>query len=91
MESYDNSQVSTFNSIHPPTMDSLFKISYTLTPQAKDIIDSIWPNKPHSLKDLVTIANNDIQRYTTQLLVKALIIHPFIDTFAYSLLRGGFK
>eukprot|EP01104_Vermistella_antarctica_P000169 TRINITY_DN1018_c5_g1_i1.p1 TRINITY_DN1018_c5_g1~~TRINITY_DN1018_c5_g1_i1.p1 ORF type:complete len:372 (+),score=48.41 TRINITY_DN1018_c5_g1_i1:183-1298(+) len=65
MEAFNEAEVTAFEGTkHSPTFDNyLYKISWTLTPDAACIIDSILPGKPHTLLELADVANADLSSW----------------------------
>ncbi|UJR12533.1 hypothetical protein I4U23_016709 [Adineta vaga] len=70
MISYNWNQVSQFNSIPLLPNASLYKLSWTLTPQVSTIVDSILPNKPKSLKQLADIGNSGLDQFADEVFNK---------------------
>jgi hypothetical protein len=72
MISYNTEQVRKFNSLPSLPTDALYKLSWTLTPQASTIWESILPNKPKSLKSLADIGNKGLSGFASDSLKKGL-------------------
>ena len=57
MESYNDQQVDWFSQNIGQLPDQLFKISWTLTPNAETVVEMVLPNKPKTLIELADTAN----------------------------------
>lgn len=62
MIAYNDKQVMLFNDNGTKSY-SLFKISWTLTPQTSTVIDMVLPSHPHSLLELAEIANKQMWKW----------------------------
>jgi len=62
MESYNVAQINSWekHGIYP---GQLYKMSWTLTPNAETIIEMILPDFPHTVIELADIANTDLQNF----------------------------
>jgi hypothetical protein len=72
MISYNREQVRKFNSLPSLPSSALYKLSWTLTPQASTIIDSILPKKPKSLRELADIGNSGLSGFANETLKNGL-------------------
>lgn len=89
METYNNNQVQSWanHGIYP---GNLFKISWTLTPNADTIFESIIPGHPHTLLELADIACSNLEKWFDQQIAPKGYKYPIlgnifiIDDFANS-------
>jgi len=65
MLAYDTQIIQEFNASHSP--NSLYKVSYTLTPNADTILDSLIPGQPTSLEDLAKIGNKQMDPFVHEI------------------------
>lgn len=70
MIAYNTQQVQQFNTLSSLPMNALYKLSWTLTPQASTIVDSVLPDKPRSLKQLADIGNSGLSAFANSTLTK---------------------
>lgn len=70
MIAYNTQQVQQFNTLSSLPTNALYKLSWTLTPQASTIVDSILPNRPKSLKQLADIGNSGLSAFANATLTK---------------------
>jgi hypothetical protein len=70
MTSYNWDQVVKFNSLPSLPTSSLYKLSWTLTPQVSTIFDSLLPHKPKSLENLADIGNSGLSGFSSVVLKK---------------------
>ena len=68
----------------PSALTSLFKISYTLTPDGDTVLDSLWPGQPTSLRQLTAEADAALPRELTGwrqagLMLGQLLLMDFFD------------
>jgi hypothetical protein len=70
MTAYNWQQVLHFNSLPSLPTAALYKLSWTLTPQASTIFDSLLPHKPKSLRELADIGNSGLSGFASTVLKK---------------------
>ena len=73
MIEFNNNQVKLYNN-NQTQNKSLFKLAWTLTPNAKTILSSVKPNEPKTLIELAQIANVQIYNWTKNKIEQGLNI-----------------
>uniref|UniRef100_A0A914PVS6 Uncharacterized protein n=1 Tax=Panagrolaimus davidi TaxID=227884 RepID=A0A914PVS6_9BILA len=72
MISYNQKQVEDFNAIPSLPKNTLYKLSWTLTPQTSAIIESILGGKLKSLKELANIGNQRLASFARSFQTKGM-------------------